>query len=396
MERWRHRAERLVRTLRPMPAGAAFAVAALVHGAYAAAVGVTHAGDTRVYAQAADRLIASGFDYASVVGQTQAMYPPALYVLFASVVALLKLLFGERWDVAVVVLNVLAAAGVAGLLVTAARRATGSAAAAWCAMGLFLVSFGIVIWTPVVLSDTTFFFVAFLVFALAADRVLHRERSWVPVFVLAAAAAFYRPPGVVLAPAVAWAMFLAHSRPGAARRTATAAASLAAVVGTVVFSWIMQQPSRWPVHALSGTVRETARTYSIGEVVSARPLTYHAPPVSVPEYAAVAGDRFLHFFAVTAADFSLPHNLVNALFFVPVYALAAWLLVAMLRDRDGLSQPQRDVFLAAAGFVLFTAAFHGLLQVDFDWRYRLPILPHLVLLAAGGAAVLLRRRDVRA
>jgi hypothetical protein len=39
--------------------------------------------------------------------------------------------------------------------------------------------------------------------------------------------------------------------------------------------------------------------------------------------------------------------------------------------------------------------FHGLLQVDFDWRYRVPVLPHLALLAAGGVAVL-RRGATRA
>jgi hypothetical protein len=48
--------------------------------------------------------------------------------------------------------------------------------------------------------------------------------------------------------------------------------------------------------------------------------------------------------------------------------------------------------LAAGATVLITALFHGLLQVDFDWRYRLPVLPQMILLAAGGVAVLRRRR----
>jgi hypothetical protein len=50
------------------------------------------------------------------------------------------------------------------------------------------------------------------------------------------------------------------------------------------------------------------------------------------------------------------------------------------------------VFLAAFGALLSYAIFHALVQVDFDWRYRIPILPHLILLAAGGLADLARRR----
>jgi hypothetical protein len=378
----------------PSPA-VAFGVVALVYGGLVAAMGIGFGADSQTYSAAADRLIASGFDYATTVAESRATYPPVMYVGFATLVALLKLLLGAWWTGGLVALNVLAAAGVAALLAGITRRATDSAAAAWAGLGLMAACFDLALWPRYVLSDATFLFVAFAVFALAADRVLRRAGSWVPVFALAGFAAFYRPTGVVLIPAAAWALFLARSRPGAARRAATAALAGGAVLGTFVFAWIMQRPSRWPLHALSGTVDRTAHFYSVGEVVSGRPASAHAPPVSVADYAAISADRFVHFFAFTTPEFSLLHDLLNAAFFVPAYALALWLAVAMLRGRDGLSQAQRDVFLAAAGFVAATALFHGLLQVDYDWRYRVPVLPHLALLAAGGVAAL-RRGTTRA
>lgn len=368
-----------------------FALAAAVHAAYAALAGITYGGDSEGYSQAADRLIASGFDYATTVAQTHSTYPTVMYVLFATLVAVLKLAFGDAWATGLVGLNVLAAAGTATLAASVTRRATGSALATWGAAALFLGCFDVVRWTPLVLSDTTFLFLSFGVFAAAADRLLHREKGWAPVFALAAVAAFYRPTGVVLLPAAAWALYLARSRPGRGRGLLAGAVALAGVAGVLVFSWIMQRPARWPLDSLSGTVARTARFYDVGEVVSARESTFHAPPSAVLDYAAITADRFLHFFAMAADDFSRAHTLVNAAFFIPAYLLAAWLLVAMARGRDGLSQGQRDVFLAAVGFVLATAAFHALLQVDFDWRYRLPVLPHLVVLAAGGLAALRRR-----
>jgi hypothetical protein len=390
------RAGRVLRAPGPLSPTVAFVAVSLVFGAYGLVSGLGFGPDSRAYSAAADQLIATGFDYPTVVGESRATYPPSMYVGFATVVALLKLTLGGFWTVGLAVLNVLAAGGVAALLARLTQRATDSTAAAWAGLALLLACFNIAVWTRFILSDGTFLLVAFGVFALAADRILRREGSWLPIFALAVVATFYRPPGVVLIPAVAWALYLSRSRPGRGRKAVVALAGAAAVAGTLLFSWILQEPSRWPFDAFTKPLARTAYFYEIGEVVSARPVTYHAPPTSVLEYAAIAGDRFLQFFAITTADFSLAHDVVNALFFVPCYALTAWLLVAMARGRDGLSQPQRDVFWAAAGFVLLTAAFHGLLQVDFDWRYRSPILPHLVLLAAGGAAVLLRRRDVRA
>lgn len=370
---------------------AAFLIALAVHAGFVLLVGVSHGSDTVTYSEAADRLIAGGFDYGAAVEKTVTDYPPLLYILFGTLVAVLKLLFGDGWGTALIVLNIAAAAMTAGWLTRIAWRASGNGAAAWAALGLSLAAVDILRWTAFVMSDTTFLLLAFAVFGLAAQRLLSGEGQWWPVFALAAGAAFYRPTGIVLLPCVAWAWFLFRTGPGPLRKAATGAMLAAAAAATLLFAALMQTPALWPVTPLADTVAGTAKLYAIGEVVSARPATYHAAPSSLLDYALISLDRFIHFFAVTAAEFSMAHNLVNTLFFLPLYALAAWFLFALATGRDRLERRQRDLFLAALAFLLMTAAFHGLLQVDFDWRYRLPVLPHLILLAAGGVAVLVRR-----
>jgi len=380
-------------TIRPAPPGSilAFVAAAAAAGLPALGTGPILAPDSAAYARGAERLIASGLDFPELVAAASTTYPAVLYSLFLMLVVVLKLLFGAAWPAALVAVNVLALAGAAALLVRASFVATGSAAAAWAALLLFVACFDLLHWSAFVLSDSTFIFVSFAVFALAADRIVRRAGSWAPVFALACVAAFYRPPGVVLLPAAAWAWFLARSAPGALRKVAAAAAAAAAVGGSVLFAWLMQQPERWPVPMLAGTVKATAAQYAAGEVVSARLETFHAAPRSVADFASITADRLAHFFAISASDFSLGHTLANAAFFLPAYAFAALALAAGATGRGGLSSGQRDVQLAAAAFILLTAWFHALLQVDFDWRYRAPILPHLILLAAAGVAVALRR-----
>ena len=382
-----------VAQLRPPSPWLAFATVLFAHGLFILATGVRHGGDTLAYSLAADRLLDSGFDLPREVRENGTTYPPALYVLFASLVVGLKMMFGDGWEIAIVVINLIAEAAVGALLVRTLYRASGSVPAVWAGLALFLACFDLVQWTPYVLSDTSFLLMAFATFALAADRILAGRGSWFPVFALATAAAFYRPTGVVLILAAIWAYYLARTRVGRGRSRASLSAGVAlvTVVGTLLFAWVMQDPARWPLEILSGVIDETASRYALGEVVMARPETYRALPVSVADHAAISADRFLHFFAISARDFSWAHIGLALLFFVPVYALMVVLAVALVTRKDGLTGPQRDVFFAAAAFVVATAVFHALLQVDFDWRYRLPILPHLILLAGGGVAVLSRR-----
>jgi len=207
----------------------------------------------------------------------------------------------------------------------------------------------------------------------------------------AAAGVFYRPTGMVLLPDLAWAIYLARTRTGVRRGPVLAALGIGIAAMVLAFAWLVQDPGRWPLDALSAAFRTSAAEYALGEVVSARPETYHPPPAALADYVLISADRFLHFFAIGAATFSWGHWLVQLAFFLPCYALTLWLAVALWRGRTRFAAPERKVFLAAFGAVLSYALFHALVQVDFDWRYRTPILPHLILLAAGGLADLARR-----
>lgn len=368
-------------------------VIAACHGLYVLARGIIASPDSITYAYWASRLADSGFDYAGLHAQVQGSFPPALYALFVTLLALLKLLFGPGWAAALVALNLIAHVLLGMLLVGLARRTTGSGAAAWTALLLYLGCFEVLQWVPYLLSDTTFILLAFAIFTLAARRILGVARGWWTVFAAAAAGIFYRPTGMVLLPDLAWAFYLARSKASRIPRAPLLGALFAAAAaGAIVFAWLMQDPSRWPFAPLSGAFREAARGHAIGEIVHGRPDGFHAPPATLAGYLLITGDRFLHFFAPWSGGFSRAHIALQLLFFLPCYFLAARLVLALLRGTTGLPPAARDVFFAATGAVLSYAVFHALVQVDYDWRYRLPIVPHLILLASGGAAQLTRRR----
>jgi hypothetical protein len=387
-------ADRLAAVPPPRPWATALLIA-IGHAGYMLALGAAMAPDSRLYAYWSMRLIESGFDYPTLVVEASAgaSFPPILYALFATLVALLRLALGSEWATGLAVLNFAAHVGLGVLVVGLAVRTTASGLAGWGALLLFLACFDLLMWAPFVLSDATFVFLAFLIFTLAAGRILDSSKSWLAVIAPAAAGIFYRPTGIVLIPDLLWAAYLSRTgkrRPG--RLAMLAILGAGAGIAAFVFAWFMPDPGRGPFDPLSGAFRAVASEYARGEVVSARPETYHAAPRALADYMLISADRFVHFFAIGAAGYSRGHWLAQLAFFLPCYALAGWLAAALWRDRTGFGAVERKVFLAAFGAIISYAIFHALVQVDFDWRYRTPILPHLILLAAGGLADLARRR----
>ena len=374
------------------PAWQAGLIILLVHGFYVLAAGPTTGQDSATYARFAQQLAESGFDYAGQLAQVNSEFPAILYVLFVTLVALLQLAFGDGWPIALITLNLASDIGVGLLLLRLVGRATGSAAASWGALLLFLACFDLFQWVRYALSDSTFVFIAFSIFALVAARILGDSRGWARVIGLAGTGIFYRPTGFVLVPDLVWAAYLARAgRFPIGRGPLLLLLGAAAAGGAFLFAWLIQDPQRWPFAMLARAFEVTAAGYSAGAVVDARVETYHSPPSALVDYVFISGDRFIHFFAPGAAGFSPTHWVAQLIFFLPCYALAGWLLVALWRSDTGFGQSEKKVFFASAGAVLAYAAFHGLVQVDFDWRYRAPILPHLILLAAGGIADLERR-----
>ena len=360
----------------------------LLTGSFAAFGGPRFMPDSATYEFWADRLIAERFDLSLLVPEHGS--PLGLtYVLFVALVALLKLAFGPAWAWALIMLAAASVAAVGALLARLAHRITGSGLAAWSAAGMFAASFDVLQWVPRVGSDSIFLLFAYLVFLMEAHRILDGRGLWSPVFAASAAASLFRPTGIVLFPISLWSFTLSRTRaqPKARARLLLLLLLLAfAAAAALALFW--QDAARWPFGFAAGEVEAIARGYGEGQVVWDRRETYHAPPAALADYWRISLDRFLHFFAPGAAAYSPAHWAAQALFFAPVYLLGGWFTVQLARGKAGLGHRESDACFAAIGAILAYAVFHGVVQIDYDWRYRIPVMPHFILLAACGVSLL--------
>lgn len=342
-------------------------VVLIVHGAVVVTLGIVVPPDSVKFSRWADMLIANRFDIAAAADAAGARNLPAeMYMLFVTLVALAKLVAGAKWALVLVAANLIFDAVTAAILVRLVTLATRSIAAVLLAIAMWLACFDLVTWVRMPLTDVPFLMTSFAAFAsLAAPK-----KRVVLAALLSVTALLLRPVGFLWLILLAAVYLVVSGR--VSRRRVIAVGLLVAALMFAGHTLLVRYPERWPIATFARSVRWDARSYQRGDVVFQRPETSHRPPSTIVDYAAITADRFVHFFAFTAASFSRSHKLTNAAYYVPLYLLA---IVAAVRRRD-------DVTILCAVIVLAVAFWHSLVIVDYDWRYRLPVLPHLIFMAA--------------
>lgn len=360
----------------------------IAYGLWAIRAGIRTSPDTVTYSRWADLLIAHGFNLASYLREQSFITPPVLYTGWIIVVAGLKTLAGASWMTGIVVLNWLSfGAGSYGVL-DAVRRMTASAGSVLVAVFLFFAAGDLLIFLPFVLSDLIFWGLASVALAhgclLAGDAERDRAiRHVVLGSLLVAIALAFRPVGVPLL--AFWTLALVcRLAPGSFDRFATAimvATAGLALIAIALHALIMIDPGAWPFGRLPGMLALLAQEYREGVLVYAPESNLIVEPATTWIGAMrLTAQKLTYFVTPWLPHYSRFHTVMNLAFFVPAYGLS----IAALVNRSRLAKPQQRAVVMLIVFVLGVAVFHALMQIEYDHRYRLPMLPALIMLAAIG------------
>lgn len=362
----------------------AFAAMLMVNAIYLGIKGVFLAPDSlHFYMKGADRLVAAGFDFQEFLSSNPRF---GQYIGFVTWCGLLKSLFGEAWPRAVVGANALANALLVATLTYYLKRLdirwpARTAMVAWC-----LIAFDFLVWSKGLLSDNTFLLLGTAAVILQASRIRSSWQSLILPAMLMLVAIIWRPTGIaLLLPWAACVLLRFSSRlPDIKRVYILLMVAVIVEVGFLTFAYYMQNPERWPLPAGGGHIKYTAHYYDQGQVVWKRYGTYHDDPVpeTLLDYHLVTLDRLRYWFACYESEFSLAHKAYNVLFYVPLFVGSACSLLFWTRGRFRTS-PELDRMVTVLMVMLLAfTAMHAMLQVDYGWRYRVPIIPCLLMLTA--------------
>lgn len=361
-----------------------FFAVAIVHGA--STLGKARLSpDSQLYIAMAGDMHAHG--WAAPVQRNVVSSARWMRLALPALIAASQSVAGEHWPILIVAINVLADASLATMLFAVASWLTASRIFAFIAALLYLGSFEVFMWVRYVLTDPIFAALAFVPFMLIVRNILRRTctaGNVIAIGVATFAALLARPTGVFIAAVAAigiWIMYrVSRGRPVALTRGAIAAVAFAAIVFIVVVLAVMNDPSLWPLPWMRNGITSMSTEFHRGRVVIDRPETYLVPH-SFAGIVAVFAARVVRFFQFAARGHSRVHNIVNFVYFLPLYVFALIGVATAGRVRD---ERVRVGIVFTAIWVGAIALFHGLTLVDFDWRYRLPVMPQLILLAVAG------------
>lgn len=337
--------------------------------------------DTQTYISIADGMRTG--DLSELLTPSFARWSKLTYL---AVLALARAFAGGRWMLVMMFVNILCSALTAVLLVDLVRRATRWRGAWVFALLSYLFCWDIWSWLPFVVTDVVYTLVALVPFALVARRLIIDGEPFRPLLLTASLLVvfFTRPPGVVIIPLVLF-VELVLVRRRVRGRTAAIAIMAAAVLALAVRTAVVQDPARWPFRFLQPRMVEFSGREKAGEVMQDRKESFRPPAHTMTDHLIIQGDRFVRFFQITAPNNSRRHNLINLAFFIPLYGLG---LAGAAAGLVGGDPRRRNLVITLLLWIGVFAFFHALTILDYDWRFRLPLLPQMIFLAACGVDAL--------
>lgn len=334
--------------------------------------------DTDLYVQLADGMLRG--DFSATLDSGSVRWTKSVYLVL---LALARVTAGRWWPVVMLALNLACSAIAAVLVIDLAKRVTSSSAAAWTAVVLYASCFEIFFWTRFVTTDSLFLLTSFVPFYLVARRLVDPAEpprvALLAAFVLIGALS--RPPGFLLLPFVLF-VELVLVRKRISWRAAATLFGVTAIAAVIARCVIVHDPALWPFAFVRGKLTAFSQLEQGGKVILGLQQSWFGPPRSVLGHVVMVVERFVRFFQPVAPWYSLRHNLANACYFLMLYGFSA---LAIARWRDASRAAQRLMVAIAAWTVLY-AGVHALTILDAHWRYRSPLMPHLVLFAAIGAS----------
>ena len=371
-----------------------WAVVLVAYAAWIVLSGARYGPDSHTYSRWADTLIALRFNLPAYLREQSFVVPPVFYILWTLVIALLKTILGSSWAAGVLALNWVSIGWGSYVTLDRIRLLTASAAGLLLGVWLFLTAFELLMFAPFVLSDLMYWALSTAVIGAALTLTASEDQwpQWKTMIAgsaLTVVALAFRPVGVPLLVLWLLAMIAAPAR-GILDRFGSVllAAVIAAVIAAAfLHGYLLMHPDQWPFGAPPPFLLLLSDEYRRGVLVYA-PESDLMVPAATTVFGAViiTLQKLLYFLTPWLPHFSMSHTLLNLAFFIPAYGLSA----LALANRSRLSPAQRRATVLLAIYAIALSAFHAMMQIEFDHRYRLPLLTALIMLSAIGLEAMRR------
>ena len=338
---------------------------------YHLSIGYIMSGDSKSYSEWADILIKLNFNLYNYYSQNTFINPNYIYTIPVLVIALLKILFGTEWQMAFLYFNLTLIIFsiiifTKCLLLLKVRPLIIS-----LAFPILTLSVDLLIWPRYMLTDMIFSFLVLLLILIMIKDIVSKELSYFSLLLMIVMIFLTRPTSIPFIFAIIFFIGLTkiiYSSKFIIKFILTLILFVPFIFAIIFQLMETHMPDVPQIILLSEMV-------NVGMVIHDRPETWIGVPKSFFDLAYLYFIRFVFFFTPYATSFSSIHIILNILQTLVIF----FSIFIFLFFRTNIETMNKSVILILI-ISLCVAFFHSFTLIDYDWRYRFPIIMPLIMI----------------
>jgi len=349
---------------------------------YHLSIGPIMSSDSQSYSEWADTLIKLNFNLYKYYSQNTFINPNYIYTIPVFLIAILKIFFGSEWQIAFVYLN---------LLLLTLSLIIFSKSLLLLKVRPFIISFAIPIltlsvdlltWPRYMLTDMIFSFLVLLLIFITIKDIVKKQISYLSLLLIIILIYLTRPTSLPFILAII--SFIGLTKLKYSPRFILQSHLFLIIFVPFLFAIIFKFMSTYLPNVPQ--VIFLVEMVNNGMVIHDRPETWISAPNSFFDLSYLYFIRFIFFFNPYAETFSSIHIILNVLQSLLIFFSICIFLVS----KKKIESMNNSVILILITS-LYVAFFHSFTLIDYDWRYRFPIIIPLIMIFPISFEIILRR-----
>lgn len=356
---------------------------------YNLSYGFVMSSDSYRYNDWANSLIKLNFNFYEFYFLEKGPNRPSLFFFSIPVylIAICKVVFGNEWQLSFLYLNLtlllfslilfarsLLLIGVRPLLIT-------------MSLPLILISVDLLTWPKFILTDMIFIFFVLLATFFIVKIIKKRKIDYLKIFFIIFLLLASRPSGLPVAFAIIIFVIIFKFQFSLTPKNILLFITIIFISTPFIFGCIYLFLEHHYID--NEKVKYLANMIKEGMIIHDRPNTWISPPDSFLEIVYLYFLRLINFFNPYASNFSITHIVINFIqAFAVLFSILSWIFFGKNKNEQNL------FFLFVIILSISVAAFHSFTLIDYDWRYRFPLILPLLMLFSISLKIILDKINI--
>lgn len=346
-------------------------------------IGYVISSDSLSYSKWSDILIKLNFNFYKYFTQNTFIAPNYIYTIPVLIIALLKIFFETEWQIVFMNLNLLLLffsliLFSKSLLLLKVRPLIIS-----FAMPVLLMSVDLLTWPRYLLTDMIFSFLIMLLIYVMIKSIVNEKINYFYLSFLITLIFFTRPTSLPFIFAILSYVGLSKIKYSYSRKFILISTLILILIVPMIYSIIFQLMNIFLLHTPKALF--LIEMVNQGMIIHDRPETWVDAPNSFFEVALLYFFRFIFFFNPYADSFSKIHIIINL--FQTLLIISSIIIFIFLKSNAKSIKKSLILILMISFSVAF---FHSFTLIDYDWRYRFPIIMPLIMILPMALEILIR------